>query len=567
LADRLRFNLGKLIRDRKTQHTLYSGWGADQIGRWIGATILEATLLGATEDLPAIREKVQSLIAAQDGDGFYYGKELRTTPERLRECWFGQGRGIWNLLEYYNVTGDRAAFDSLLKAADLCVAKRGEWTISKPLCGGIESVVSPMARLGQMTHRKPYIDYARYMADNVQHQVARPSSEPTAHVESTHLHTHDERPFYHHTHSYLNTTHGVVDLAVVTGEVKYVDLARKIFEDSFSSVWITGDFPESYGDYYERCDETCSAVDWMVLALKLYAVTGEARFLDAAELTLLNHLPCSQDHVGNFTTYRSINRHHWMDKDNRGGAQTDCCSMSGGWGLAQAALYAVTIDGKGLSINLPVDVDARVQRSDKDVVIHQAVQTEPYQVVQTVTVHNASPGPIEIRVRVPYWCCTPGVSIDGRSAEPRGDKGFFHLSCPGNALRSIQLRLPMMLQVVPARRHILNADRPDGAAGDATEQGLQYGPYVLMLNRQMYPKILDKDIHVTLTLDRLGHPRVSQEVPRSWDRKRGVVPLFIEAELASGASIYLTPCANLALTPLTVKDPYVMRFTELVIKR
>jgi tetratricopeptide (TPR) repeat protein len=32
------------------------------------------------------------------------------------------------------------------KAADYCVASRGAWTVSRPLCGGIESAVSPMAR-------------------------------------------------------------------------------------------------------------------------------------------------------------------------------------------------------------------------------------------------------------------------------------------------------------------------------------------------------------------------------------------------------------------------------------
>ncbi|HLK59805.1 MAG TPA: beta-L-arabinofuranosidase domain-containing protein, partial [Chthonomonadaceae bacterium] len=155
---------------------------ADQIGRWIGATILEAKLLADSSALLIIREKVDELRVAQDENGFYYGAQLQNTPERLRECWFGQGRGIWNLLEYYEATGDEAALASALAAADHAVARRNAWEIAKPLCGGIESAVGPMARLGRMTRRHEYIAYARYMADNIQHKVARPSPIPTAHV-------------------------------------------------------------------------------------------------------------------------------------------------------------------------------------------------------------------------------------------------------------------------------------------------------------------------------------------------------------------------------------------------
>src|SRR5579871_2011070 len=150
LAARMRLSLDRLIRERQ-MHTAYAGWGADQIGRWIGATILEAKLLADSSALLIIREKVDELRVAQDENGFYYGAQLQNTPERLRECWFGQGRGIWNLLEYYEATGDEAALASALAAADHAVARRNAWEIAKPLCGGIESAVGPMARLGRMT--------------------------------------------------------------------------------------------------------------------------------------------------------------------------------------------------------------------------------------------------------------------------------------------------------------------------------------------------------------------------------------------------------------------------------
>lgn len=563
LAGRLRLSLERLIRE-KAMHTVYAGWGADQIGRWIGTTILEAILLQDSSTLPIVRDKVDELRASQDANGFYYGAELSATPERLRECWFGHGRSIWNLLEYYEVTKDEAALASLLQAADQAVATRDTWEIAKPLCGGIESTVGPMARLGKLTRCPEYIEYARYMADNIQHHVAQPSPVPTAHVESTNLHTHEEKPFFHHTHSYLNTTHGVVDLAVITGEQRYVDQAKKVFEDSFSSVWINGDFPESYGDFYERIDETCSAVDWMVLALKLFALTGEAHYLDSVELTAVNHLTFGQAYDGTFTCYRSINRHHWADEKNRGFPQTECCAMSGGWGLAQIALHTITENEAGLSVNLPFEIQTTLQREGAEVNVSQSIWTGCYEIVQTLQVENRSRAELPIKVRIPYWCATPTLRVNGLPCSASQENGFMLLVCPASARTSIELHLPMSLQIVPAGRNILTKGK-EPAAGNATEQGLQYGPYVLMLNRVMYPDTTQKDLSITVQRDNAGRPHVHQEYPEGWRVQYGAILLFVEATLEDGTPVLLTPCANLTMTALTVNDPYLMRFANITL--
>lgn len=560
LAARLRLSLERLLRERQ-MHTKYAGWGADQIGRWIGATILEALLLKEDSALPLIHEKVEELCSAQDAQGFYYGVELQETPERWRECWFGQGRGIWNLLEYFDATGETEALLSVQKAADLAVTTQGTWEISKPLCGGIESVVGPMARLGRQTERPEYVAYARWLADSIQHQVAKPAPVPTAHVEPTSLHTHEEKPFYHHTHSYLNTTHGVLDLAVVTGEQRYLEQAKQVFEDSFSSVWINGDFPESYGDYYERIDETCSTVDWVVLGLKLFALTGEVRYLDSVELSAWNHLTFGQSHDGTFTCYRSVNRHHWANDHNKGFPQNECCAMSGGWGLSQLALYTLTENEKGISVNLPFEISATLERESGEVHIAQSLWTGCHEMVQTLQIENDSALPLEIKLRVPYWCPEPLLRVNGLPSAKKAQDGILLLSCDAETACSIELHLPMHLSIIPAERNILTKNRP-AVVGDAKEQGLQYGPYVLMLSRVMYPEIVQKDVAVTILLNGDGTPKVRQVCPEAWHLHHGAVPLLVEAEV-EGSPVLLTPCANTTMTRFTVDDPYLLRFAEI----
>ena len=559
LASRMSFNLNKLINSREL-HTKYAGWGADQIGRWIGAAILEATLLKSERSLPIIKGKVYELIEAQDKEGFYYGKELRMQPDRFRQAWSGQGRGLWNMLDYYNITKDENTLNSLLSAAKYTAESRSEWEISKPLSAGIESAVGPMARLGLLSQNQNFVDWGKDIADNIQHEVAMPSSVPTAHVASTNLYTHEMKPLYHHTHTYLSTSHGVADLAVITNEKKYFDQAKKVYDDSFSSVWSNGVFPESYGDYYERIDETCSTVDWIYLALKLFSITGESQYLDAVELSAMNGLLFEQNNLGGFDTYRSINRHEWGDSNNWGGEQTECCTMAGGWGLAQVALYTITSNEEGISVNLPFQTQVTFPSDEGSLLADQKITIDKYELKQDINVENKTNMNQNVRVRIPPWSKSPRIHVNGILKKVNAIDGFIEIPCQENSNIQIKIVHPMELLEIPARKNYLSKNTGVEVASDANDMGLQYGPYVMMYSRELFP-VPEKEIGIKLNTNENGQPVISQNIPTDW-RKKGAVPLFIEASLNSHGKVLLTPCANLPFIRFTKPDPYVLRFSD-----
>jgi hypothetical protein len=142
--------------------------------------------------------------------------------------------------------------------------------------------------------------------------------------------------------------------------------------------------------------------------------------------------------------------------------------------------------------------------------------------------------------------------------------GFIHVMCAANAAHSIELHLPTHLQIIPAGRNVLTKDQA-APVGSAVEQGLQYGPYVLMFNRNMYPQITQKDISITVKLDSHGRPLVRQECPEGWPVHYGAVPVFVEATLQDDTPVFLTPCANLTMTALRVDDPYILRFAHIAL--
>jgi hypothetical protein len=363
----------------------------------------------------------------------------------------------------------------------------------------------------------------------------------------------------HHTHSYLSIAHGLVDLSVATGEPKYLAQAKDVFDHTLPSVWLNGDVPEGYGQLFEHRDETCSAVDWTLLALKLFDATAEVRYLDVAELSVLNQLFQGQDFKGGFTCYRSLDRRHWMDKSNYGGVHQACCSMHGGLALGYVATHVVTRGERGLSLNLLLDVDVKLK--DLDSKISQRVDVEPHAITQNITVTNNGAERLPLTIRIPYWCKTPKMTVDGKSHELNVKNGFANVTCSSSATTNLVLSLPITLTLIPARTNVFTMDKGP-VQGSANEKGLQLGPFALMVFREMYPKITDRQIKLTVPLDSDHNPQVTLESPPAW-RSAGAYNLFVKAQAGQGKDVTLTPCANCAMAPFSVVDPYVLRFDDI----
>ena len=563
LSDRIELSLEKLLRDRDSICE-YSGWGADQVGRWIGATAVLGAVTGRNLS-DAIQPKVEELLRCQDETGLFYGDKLVASYDprqasSIRKVWFGQGRAIINLLEYHESSRDPVALNAVIRAADCCLAGQGEWVVSNPICGGIESVIRGMVSLAGVTGQEKYIGYGKWLTDHIDGRPAPPSERVWAHVPLEEL-QHTDIPHGHHTHSYLCITHGTLDLAVATGEYRYLERAERVFEESLPSVWMTGDIPEDYGELYEYNDETCSVVDWIMLGLKLFRATGQARYLDVVEHAFLNQLLFGQDSGGGFTADRSLDRRHWVDEKNWGCVADACCTPHGGWLLGQVARHVITANRDGLSVNLPLEIHVRLEIGSSSADVTQAVDIGREVVAQKTTIVNSGDAVLQAKIRLPHWCDSPEFAVNGGTLSVDRATGFGIVECLPRAETHVELHLPMKMRVIPSRRSIFTRDTA-GAPGEAAEEGLQYGPFVLMFNREMYRDVVEKDIVLTVPLDGNGVPRVRHDLPGSRS-PHGGIPLLVEAELDGGKPVLLTPCANMTMTPFTVPDPYLMRFSRI----
>ena len=197
-------------------------------------------------------------------------------------------------------------------------------------------------------------------------------------------------------------------------------------------VWPTGGVGEKFR---VSCgtDEGCSEADWLRLNLRLWALTGETRFLDQAERLIWNHYAMNRTANGGYG-------HHQFVCDAEGPLLMQpqfteavwCCTFHGLLGLHTLKRHVVAGSAKGVFVNFPLDATAPVRTG-----------RGPWKV--SVSATEPKLGQIECRVRIdplegaknspavfvrrPAWATRVAVADRaGREQRAHGEEGYLRLS-------------------------------------------------------------------------------------------------------------------------------------------
>lgn len=149
----------------------------------------------------------------------------------------------------------------------------------------------PFTRYAQASGSKAAMELCQGLAHDIVHQSNRfgPNGEFSRAM-------HGEKSVWTngHFHSRYATAAGLARLALLTGDARYADFARKVFDWGLEQGTLLGWFPEFAG---RRCVEegceTCTITDAIDLAIQL-AKLGDKRGYELAERFATNHLVESQ---------------------------------------------------------------------------------------------------------------------------------------------------------------------------------------------------------------------------------------------------------------------------------
>jgi len=434
-------------------------WGADYMGRWIGAMALLAHHTGDDYGVGAV---VRELVGYQREDGSFgsYGDD-----HDFQE-WFGMGRGLVGLLEYHSVTQDAEALDSARRLGDYYVERYpdvGEFQV-ECYANALEGLV----RLASLTGEDRYLQTARRVAD-----TSTPVQQLWASMSFGYrgLRT----PCAGSVHCHLLAGRGLLDLYELTQEPRYLEGVHALYEHVASeTLSVNG----SVGEFLMGAEEseTCSDADWMRLNLQLWRVTGDSRYMDVAEHVLLNAIFFDQAETGAFCYRRGV--------QGRPGASFDaCCSNHGPRAMVEALRYAFAGEPESLTVNLFLDAAARVLVGDDPV----AVETITWQDVDAqvlgvrLTLDPGAERSFPVRFRVPGWAGGADVMVDGERAAASGATGAVTVQRRWSAGDTVEVRFPLAVRVVRGQtlgRHVTD----DGAAA------IFYGPRLFSLTERLNPE-------------------------------------------------------------------------------
>ena len=255
---------------------------------------------------------------------------------------------------------------------------------------------------------------------------------------------------------------GVVDVATETGDRELLDAVLRRWKTLRSSrMYLTGALgsrhrDEAIGAAFElpsdrAYGETCASIGSTMLAWRLLLATGEARFADVMERTAFNGILSGLGADGSHFFYSNpLMRRSAGLEVVEGAASTrraewfpvSCCPPNLMRFLATFPCQVATVDDRGIQLFqfATGTLDARV---GSEVVKLEVKTGYPWTEDVEVTVAQGVGHPWALSIRVPDWCPSATVTLNGSTVLAESGPGMVTLDRPWLAADRISLRLRM----------------------------------------------------------------------------------------------------------------------------
>jgi uncharacterized protein len=417
-------------------------------------------------------ELIVGLLArVQDADGYITSRYQ--DPESTAGRWsdLAWGHEMYNCghlaqaaVAAHRQLGDDRLLEITCRYADLIVRRYGEQG-EDAVCGHPEAEMA-FVELYRVTGRKEYLRQAELLIDRRGRGTVRNRVFPPSYSQD-HVPLRQMRAVTGHAVRMGYLAAGAADVWLETGEDALGDALRRLWDDMVTSkLYITGGLgsrhsDEAIGDGYEMPSErayaeTCAAIAVMQWAWRMFAATGEARYLDVFETILYNAYAAGLSADGRAFFYDNPLQRR-PGHEQRSGAELDGGPLRRPWFGCPCCPPNVVRWMSQLGDYLAAERPASARQPGALLIAGYAGATiDTGQIAVTMTtrypwdgdiaisVRSAPGGPYEIRLRVPGWA--HGARLDGEPAE--ADDGWLTVRREWHAGDEIRLTLPM-----PVRAH------------------------------------------------------------------------------------------------------------------
>ena len=431
-------------------------------------------------------EWIDKFAEAQQPDGYintFYtltGLENRWKDMDRHEMYCA-GHMIEAGIAYFQVTGKRKLLDVCIRMADHMMTVFGPG--KRDWIPGHEEIELALVKLFQVTGEKKYLDFADWLLSERGHGYGSYGDErvwPTRYYqdevpvrEMTDISGHAVRSMYLFC--------GMADVASYTGDQGYRDALDRVWDDVvLRNMYITGGIGQSShnegftNDYslpnLTAYCETCASVGMVLWNWRMGQFTGDGKYADVLERALYNGalagISLSGDRFFYVNPLESRGDHHrqaWYG--------CACCPSQICRFLPSIGNYVYGVSDKALWVNLYMGSQADIKLGKKQVTLKQETDY-PWNGDVRLTLGLKGKLHTQLRLRIPAWCESYTLSVNGGPVAFVVEKGYAILERTWKDGDQVTLKLEMPVQMLAADPRVKE---------DEGLRAIQRGPVVYCL--------------------------------------------------------------------------------------
>ena len=310
--------------------------------------------------------------------------------------WWGQGRGLVGLLEYYKLSKDNRALKGAMKLGDFHFHRfpLGQTYVVDSFEDYYLGVLEGLVMLWEVTKEKRYLAVARAIGERVSENSLY-DPKVTIGVQ---------------THTFLTARRGLLRLYLATRDEKYLQGVIRAHREMEKVAWVTGGIVEVFDERIHT--EACSTADWLRLNLQLWRITREPKYLDIAEMTLLNQIYLEQLPNGGFSNGTTL-----ANGGTPGLEMRYCCTEHGARAFCDVLKAIYTVSGQEIWVNLFFDSEATLTLSGGTKVSIRQRTTYPGKGLINLEVLPQEKARFKVKVRIPSFSQLKAVHVNNQKVK------------------------------------------------------------------------------------------------------------------------------------------------------
>ena len=441
-------------------------------------------------------EWIDKFAAAQQPDGYintFYtltGLDKRWTNMDKHEMYCA-GHMIEAGVAYYQATGKRKLLDVCIRMTDHMMSQFGPG--KRHWVPGHEEIELALVKLYQTTQEQKYLDFAYWLLEERGHGHGTMGDEgkwdPVYYQDIvpvrqlTDISGHAVRCMYLYC--------GMADVAALKNDTGYIAAIDRLWDDVVHrNMYITGGIGssrdnEGFTEDYDLPNldaycETCASVGMVLWNQRMNQLTGDSKYIDVLERSLYNGalagISLGGDRFFYVNPLESKGDHHRQEWYG-----CACCPSQLSRFLPSIGNYIYASSDDALWVNLYIGNTGQIRIGETDILLTQETDY-PWDGSVKLTISTSQPLEKEIRLRIPDWCKTYDLSINGKRINVPKEKGYAVIK-DWKSQDVIALDMDMPVEIVAADPHVKE---------NFGKRAIQRGPLVYCMEEIDNPEYFDQ---------------------------------------------------------------------------